>query len=94
MRPFEIRRCARLRGTKNFFKKFVIGGKDAHTYKWLNLLLEPRRHLQRLGFVYLEGEKGEKGEKVRRVRRVRKNFNFFYFPSCAAQKDMVKCARL
>ena len=37
----------------NFFKKFVIGGKGAHTYKWLNLLLKPRRLLQRLGFVHI-----------------------------------------
>jgi hypothetical protein len=40
---------------QNFFsKKFVIGCHRAHTFKWLNLLLEPKRHLQRFGFVFLE----------------------------------------
>ena len=56
---------------ENFFKKFVIGGKGAHTYKWFNLLLDPRRHLQRLGFVYLGGGEGEKGDE--------NFFNFFLF---------------
>ena len=34
---------------------FVIGCHLVHTFTWLNLLLEPRRHLQRLGFVYSKG---------------------------------------
>ena len=37
---------------KIFFRKFVIGCHHPHIYRWLCLLLEPRRHLQRLGFVY------------------------------------------
>ena len=36
------------------FKKFVIGCHRAHTFTWLNLLLEPKRLLQRFGFVFLE----------------------------------------
>ena len=39
---------------KKIVKKFVIGRHAVHTFPWLNLLLEPKRHLQRFGFVYLE----------------------------------------
>ena len=46
-----------LKGGENiselFSKKPVIRREFPHIYKRLNLLLEPRRHLQRLGFVYL-----------------------------------------
>ena len=38
---------------KIFLKKFVIGCHWVHTFTWLNLLLEPKRHLQRFGFVFL-----------------------------------------
>ena len=38
---------------KFFQKKFVIGCHRAHTFTWLNLLLEPKRLLQRFGFVFL-----------------------------------------
>ena len=34
-------------------KKFVIACHRAHTYKRLNLLPQPKRHLQRFGFVLL-----------------------------------------
>ena len=40
-------------GCKHFSKKFVIDCHWAHTFTWLNLLLEPKRHLQRFGFVFL-----------------------------------------
>ena len=57
-----------------------MGAQGAHTYKWLNLLLEPRRHLQRLGFVYIEGE------RVRREKGAQKNFfNFFILPLAHAR---------
>ena len=36
-------------------KKFVIARRRAHIYKWLNLLPEPKRNLQRFGFVHLGG---------------------------------------
>ena len=39
---------------KKIVKKFVIGRHAVHTFSWLNLLLEPKRHLQRFGFVYLK----------------------------------------
>ena len=42
-------------GCKHFSKKFVIDCHWAHTFTWLNLLLEPKRHLQRFGFVYTGG---------------------------------------
>ena len=38
---------------KFFQKKFVIGCHWVHTFNWLNLLLEPKRLLQRFGFVFL-----------------------------------------
>jgi len=38
---------------KVFPKKFVIVCHRLHTFTWLNLLLEPKRHLQRFGFVFL-----------------------------------------
>ena len=38
---------------KFFKKKIVIGCHRAHTFTWLNLLLEPKRLLQRFGFVFL-----------------------------------------
>ena len=38
---------------KIFSKKFVIDRHCPHIYKWLNLLLEPKRHLQRFGFVHM-----------------------------------------
>ena len=36
-----------------FLVRAVIACTSPHIYKWLNLLLGPRRHLQRLGFVSL-----------------------------------------
>ena len=56
-----------------FLKKFVIGCHWVHTFTWLNLLLEPKRLLQRFGFVFLGdasfcgfSHKGqEKWERVR-----------------------------
>ena len=38
---------------KFFQKNFVIACHRVHTFTWLNLLLEPKRHLQRFGFVFL-----------------------------------------
>ena len=38
---------------QTIFKKFVIGCHWVHTFTWLNLLLEPKRLLQRFGFVFL-----------------------------------------
>ena len=38
---------------KIFWKKFVIGCYRVHTFTRLNLLLEPKRILQRFGFVFL-----------------------------------------
>ena len=43
------------RNFKGFSKKFVIACHRAHIYKWLNLLPEPKRNLQRFGFVHLWG---------------------------------------
>ena len=37
----------------SFLKKFVIGCHWVHTFTRLNLLLEPKRLLQRFGFVFL-----------------------------------------
>ena len=44
-----IMRCL---GFPKSLKKFVIACHRAHIYKWLNLLPEPKRHLQRFGFVH------------------------------------------
>ena len=38
---------------QTIFKKFVIGCHWVHIFTWLNLLLEPKRLLQRFGFVFL-----------------------------------------
>ena len=43
-----------LPAAKKIVKKFVIGRHAVHTFSWLNLLLEPKRPLQRFGFVYLK----------------------------------------
>ena len=42
-----------LLGIPKKFKKFVIACHRTHIYKRLNLLPEPKRNLQRFGFVHL-----------------------------------------
>ena len=40
---------------ENICTKLVIACHEAHIYKWLNLLPEPKRNLQRFGFVHSGG---------------------------------------
>ena len=51
-KSYEIEFYCLLMNMKFFLRKFVSGCHSPHILKRLNLLLEPRRHLQRLGFVY------------------------------------------
>ena len=68
-------------------KKFVIARRRAHIYKRLNLLPEPKRNLQRFGFVHLGGGRDENNVRNNLLMcgltatMVRRNFKVFYvFP--------------
>ena len=50
---------------QTIFKKFVIVCHCAHTFTWLNLLLEPKRHLQRFGFVFLGSFRPLRRKKIK-----------------------------